>query len=54
MQYIIVMKDKTVFTTDWYSSENNWTDTIYCVVDTVLDRATFDGKSWVEVEHDHL
>ena len=34
--------------------ENCWSDEIFCVVDTIKELVTFDGKEWNEVEHDHL
>lgn len=54
MKYLVIMKDKTAFMTDWYTNENCWTDEIFCVVDNTKELVTFDGKSWTEVEYDHL
>lgn len=54
MKYLVIMKDKTAFMTDWYTNENCWTEDVFCVVDTIKELVSFDGKSWVEVEHDHL
>lgn len=54
MQYMVIMKDKTAFMTDWYTHENCWAEDIFCVVDTIIDRVTFDGKTWQDVDYDHL
>ena len=54
MTYMVIMKDRTAFMTDWYTHENCWTEKIFCVVDTIKELVTFDGKGWIEVEHDHL
>lgn len=54
MRYMVIMKDHTAFMTDWYTHENCWNEDIFCVVDTISDKVTFDGKTWTEPEHDHL
>ena len=54
MRYMVIMNDKTAFVTDWYTHENCWTDEIFCVVDTIKERVTFDGRTWLEMEYDHL
>lgn len=54
MQYMVIMKNSSAFMTDWYSHGNCWTEDVFCVVDTLSDRVTFDGEEWIEVEHDHL
>ena len=54
MQYMVIGKDQTVFMTDWYTNENCWNDSLYCVVDTIKEKVTFDGQTWVEPENDHL
>ena len=54
MQYMVIMNDRTAFMTDWYTHENCWTDDIFCIVDTLGDKVTFDGKEWIEAERDHL
>lgn len=54
MRYIVICKDQSVFCTDWYNSENVWSDAIYCIVDFVEDKATFDGVNWKSITFDHL
>ena len=54
MQYMVILKDQSVFMTDWYTHENCWNEELYCVVDTLGDRVTFDGKTWTKPEEDHL
>lgn len=54
MKYMVIMKDHSVFMTDWYTHENCWHDGILCVVDTLSDKVTFDGQEWTEAEYDHL
>lgn len=54
MRYMVILKDHTCFMTDWYDNENCWNDTILCVVDTIGEEVTFDGKTWTEPDRDHL
>ena len=54
MRFIVIFKDQTVFTTDWYTNENCWNDRLYCVVDTIQNKVTFDGQTWILPEYDHL
>lgn len=54
MRYLIVMKDHEVFSTDWYTQENCWCNSIFCVIDTVNDVVTFDGSEWNGIDKDHL
>ena len=54
MRYMVIMKDRTAFLTDWYSDENCWTDDVFCVVDHVGCLVTFDGRSWTPPGFDHL
>ena len=54
MQYMVIMNNKTAFMTDWYTHENCWTNEIFCVVDTIKDLVTFDGKTWQDVDSAHL
>lgn len=54
MRYMVIMNDRSCFMTDWYTNENCWTDDILCVVDTIKEIVTFDGKTWTEPERDHL
>lgn len=54
-QYLIICKDNTAFTTDWYTRENCWdSEKIHCVVNTLAYKVTFDGENWQEIEEDHL
>lgn len=54
-QYLIICKDNTAFTTNWYTRENCWdSEKIHCVVNTWACKVTFDGENWQEIEEDHL
>ena len=44
MPHLIIMKDKTAFTTRWYSYENCWSDDVFCVI--YGGSITFDGVNW--------
>lgn len=54
MRYLIVMKDHEVFSTDWYTHENCWSDSVFCVIDSIYDVVSFDGYLWNEIDEDHL
>lgn len=54
MKYIVVMKDKSAFYTDWYNAENNWCDEIECIINTVTDKITFNGYDWESIDIDCL
>lgn len=54
MKYIVVMKDKSAFYTDWYSAENNWCDEIECIINVVTDKITFNGYDWKSIDIDCL
>ncbi len=53
-QFVVIFKDKTFFQTDYYTYENCWKDDIFCVVDTLCNKVTFDGVTWLDSEEDHL
>jgi len=52
-RYIVIEKDGVVFTTEWFDSENHWSDDYLTVFDTHTLRQ-FDGESWTKVKEDHL
>ena len=54
MQYLVICKDKTAFTTDYYTHENCWGENIFCVIDTYSDKISFDGETWKRIAEDHL
>jgi hypothetical protein len=54
MKYLIIYQDRTAFYTDYYDYENFWSDEIICVIDNMSDKITFDGKTWKDIEYDHL
>ena len=54
MQYLVIMKDKTMFMTNWYNYENCWNNKIFCVVDTIQDTVTYNGKDWTDIDCDQL
>lgn len=53
MNYLVILKDKSAFMTDWYTYENCWSeDCMICVIDNVRDKISFDGKTWKDIEYD--
>lgn len=54
MRYLIICKDKTSFYTNWYGDGNSFGEYIFCVVDLAANKITFDGKTWKDIEDDHL
>lgn len=54
MIYTVILKDRSAFTTGWYSFENNWSDEIFCIIDNVRGKITFDGLEWEIFDRDHL
>lgn len=54
MRYYVILKTNECFSTNWFQFENHWTDDILCVLDWGLDRITFNGEVWQEIERDHL
>lgn len=58
MKYLIIATDsrtgeKTAFYTNWYRYENNYAPGMI-VVDRTQRIITFDGKTWSDIEEDHL
>ena len=54
MKYLVICKDKTSFTTNWFEKEKHWSDDIFCVVNNYADKITFDGETWNYINFDHL
>jgi len=55
MRYTVILKDKTVFYTEWYEFENNWNDEFhFIIVDNISGQYTTDGQNWLAIEDDHL
>lgn len=54
MRYIIITRDNKAFRTDWFSSVNNWSDNIHCVIDLLTNSIMYDGKNWMPIEIDTL
>lgn len=55
MRYTVILQDKTVFYTDWYEYESNWSDENYfMVINNMSCQYTTNGKCWVDIENDHL
>lgn len=58
MRYIITLTEdgkREAFATDWFDAENDFNpDLQMTVVDVDMDRYMVDGKTWEELEVDHL
>lgn len=55
MKYIVICKDGTAFFDAWYTFENCWnSDAIHCVICLFDSTITFDGKTWKEIDFNHL
>lgn len=52
--YTVVLKEHSVFKTNWFNPENHWSDNIFCVIDDIKDMVTFDGVTWNEIYYDWL
>jgi hypothetical protein len=48
--YTVVLKEHSVFKTNWFNPENHWSDDIFCVIDDIKDMVTFDGVTWNEID----
>ncbi|WP_396197407.1 hypothetical protein [Flavobacterium sp.] len=55
MIYTMILKDKTVFHTNWYDFDNNWNDE-YCfmILNNIRSQYSIDGENWIDIEDDHL
>jgi hypothetical protein len=55
MKYLIITKNNQPFYTEWFYSENHFNkEDMICVFDLLERKHTFDGKTWIETEVDHL
>ena len=55
MRYLIITKNNEPFYTERFKYENHWNpESIICVFDLINFLHTFDGKTWIETEVDHL
>lgn len=52
--YTVVLKEHSVFKTNWFNPENHWSDDVFCVIDDIKDMVTFDGVTWNEIDYDCL
>lgn len=53
-QYLVIMKDNTVFNTDWYEYHNHWGEEHLMIVHISHGKVTTDGFNWIDIEEDHL
>ena len=53
-KYIVVMNNGSVYNTELYDFENNWSDSHTCVIDVVNGLVTQDGETWTEIVQDRL
>jgi len=53
-QWLIILKDKTVFNTEWYDYENNWSDEYLMVIHLPHGKVSTDGKTFTDIQVDHL
>ena len=54
MRYVIILRNREAFYTNWFDPDMNWCPDILCAVDYLGDRMTFDGKTWIDITYDHL
>jgi len=54
MKYLIIYTDCSVFYTNWYEYENNWSDQVYMVIRLETGFYTIDGFDWNEIPEDNL
>ena len=51
MEYTVVLKNHTIFYTNWFNPNEHWSNDIFCVIDNVMDEVTFDGVTWKEIDY---
>ena len=55
MRYLITTKNELPFITKWFEFENNFNPNIEMIIyDLVECRFSVDGKTWNDIEIDHL
>jgi hypothetical protein len=55
MEYTVILKDKTVFNTNWYDYENNWDSQYwFIIINNITSQYSIDGYTWYDIEDDHL
>lgn len=55
MRYLVTTKNKSPFFTNWFEPENHFNPDVEMVVyDLVELKFTTDGKTWEDIEIDHL
>lgn len=60
MRYYVICEDpitgkRSAFATDWYDYENLYNPEYKMIIlDWEKDLISFDGKTWEEIEEDHL
>jgi hypothetical protein len=55
MKYTVILQDKTVFYTDWYDYENDWTEeNWFMILNNISLEYTLNGKDWIDIEENHL
>ena len=52
MRYIIIYKEEAFYSV-WFSTENNYAEGMI-VIDTFLNKVTFNGSEWNEIEFNNL
>ena len=55
MRYLITTEGSSPFLTAWFDPENNFNPDLKMVVYDLMKRVyTTDGKTWLDIEIDHL
>lgn len=55
MRYTVILQDKTVFHTDWYDYENNWSpEHHFMIINNISNQYSTNGLDWADIEEDHL
>lgn len=55
MEYTVILKDKSVFYTNWFDADNNWNDDChFMVINNYTLCYTTNGYDWKDIEEDHL
>jgi hypothetical protein len=51
MKYTIILKDKSVFYTDWYDYKRHWTDEKYfMIINNISCQYSTNGEGWFDIE----
>ena len=55
MTYTVILQDKTLFYTNWFSYDNDWNEEQhFLIINNISHQYTTNGLDWIDIEDDHL